>query len=94
MLNIRDIKFSIIIPVYNGAGTISDAVSSVINQTFNKDHYEVVIVDDSSTDGSSIICKKIIEKNADKNISLHSTDYNSGPGIARNIGIENAKGEF
>ena len=49
--------FSIIIPVFNKEDYIKDTLTSVINQSF--DNYEVIIVDDGSTDNSLQICKQI-----------------------------------
>ena len=83
-------KISIIIPIYNVEEYIEDTLNSLLNQTIIKD-MEILMIDDGSFDGS----RYIIEK--------YSLDYenfyayhkeNEGPGIARNFGIDLAKGEY
>ena len=49
-------KVSIIIPTYNDEKTITETLDSVVSQTY--DDYEIVLVDDGSTDGSSELCDK------------------------------------
>lgn len=78
---------SVIIPVYNREQTIKKALNSVLNQTY-KD-IEVIVVDDGSTDAS----KKVIESISDKRIK-YVYQENAGACVARNTGIEMAKGEF
>lgn len=81
--------FSIIIPVYNVKDYISECVNSVIKQNFFD--YEVILIDDGSNDGSELLCDEYSKKH--KNIkAIHIK--NSGPGKARNVGIENAKGKY
>ena len=52
----KKIKVSVIIPVFNGEKFIGKAVESVLNQTFHD--YEIIIVDDASTDSTSLILKE------------------------------------
>lgn len=77
---------SVIIPVYNGEKYIAEALESVFNQTYS--NYEVVVVDDGSTDGS----EQIIDQYSDKVKFIKQT--NSGPAGARNNGIKNSIGEY
>ena len=51
-----EVKFSVVIPVYNVKSYLSECVNSVLYQTY--DDYEIVLVDDGSTDGSSELCDK------------------------------------
>lgn len=82
---------SVIMPCYNSTTYIIEAVESIINQTFTD--WELIIVDDCSTSNTMpAILQKI--KNMDKRISVYSTPINSGPGIARNIGIAQAQGQY
>ena len=81
---------SIITPCYNSSDYISDAINSVINQEYKK--WEMIIVDDSSSDDSVKIIKKYIEK--DNRISVIQLDSNKGPGYARNQAIKKAKGQY
>ena len=85
----ESIKFSTILPVYNSRDTIERCIESIINQTYKK--WELIIIDDGSTDDSLKICKKYSSK--DSRIKVHS-QKNMGPGIARNNGIKFSKGDF
>lgn len=79
---------SIIIPVYNAAPLLNRCLDSIFNQTTTYT-YEVILVDDGSTDNSI----EIIKSRKEKNITLFQ-QKNSGPSVARNKGIELAKGKF
>lgn len=84
-------KVSVIIPVYNGEKFIKNALRSVLRQTF-KD-YEVIVVDDASTDKTSEIVKELQKSNT--KIKLIRLEKNSGgPSIPTNTGIKNSKGEL
>lgn len=78
-----DIQISIIVPVYNVVDYIERCLNSLISQTF-KD-FEIIIVDDGSTDGSEKICDKY-EKNYDNITVIHQK--NAGLSVARNVGIK------
>lgn len=82
---------SIIIPIYNGEKYISDTIDSVLNQTYTQ--WELIIIDNCSTDGGGEIVKNYQEEH--KEIRYIKLDYNSGgPARPRNVGIDNAKGEY
>ena len=76
-------KISIIIPIYNGEKYISRCLDSILNQTFSD--YEIVIVDDGSTDSTAALCDKYALE--DKRIKVTHSE-NGGSAKARNIGIE------
>lgn len=82
-------KFSIIIPVYNKEKYIKSCLESVVVQTIND--YEVVIVNDGSTDKSEEIIKEYLKKY--KNFK-YINQVNQGLSIARNNGVKEAKGEY
>lgn len=82
-------KLSVIMPVFNSEETLRIAIESVISQTFSD--WELILVDDGSTDESSIICDKYAVKN-DKIIVIHQK--NLGVSGARNKGIEKATGNY
>ena len=82
-------KFSIIVPIYNAENHLDDCVNYLINQDF--DDYEVVLIDDGSTDNSYSICLNYQEKF--ENIKVIKKE-NGGVGSARNCGIENASGKY
>lgn len=80
---------SIIIPVYNCISSLSRCVASIQNQTF-KD-WEILLVDDGSTDGSASMCDYVAS--SDNRIRvLHKS--NDGVSSARNMGLDHAKGEY
>ncbi|EDP70552.1 capsular polysaccharide biosynthsis protein [Flavobacteriales bacterium ALC-1] len=84
-------KLSIIIPVYNVEKYISTCLDSIVNQDLKKDEYEVIIINDGSTDNSGKIVKTYSENYS--NIFLY-TQKNGGVGSARNKGLSYAKGDF
>lgn len=82
---------SVIVPVYNGEKYLCEAIESVLNQTYI--NFELLLINDSSTDNSKEICEKYAQK--DNRIKFFDNNtQNHGPGPARNIGLENATGEF
>ena len=85
----RQFLFSVIIPVYNVERFLEECVKSVLEQTFQ--NYEIILVDDGSTDNS----RYIIEKYALDYDNFHAIHKeNGGQGVARNLGLELAKGEY
>lgn len=81
-------RVSIILPTYNRRYCIQRAIDSVLSQTWQD--YELIIIDDGSTDGTEeYICSL-----TDKRIKYVRLGKNSGVARARNIGIENAAGEY
>jgi len=81
---------SFIIPTFNSTKTIGYSLSSIINQKILD--YEIIIVDDKSTDDTIKIVENFTKKN--KNIHLYKNKINSGPGNCRNIGLKKAKGRW
>lgn len=85
-------RFTIAIPSYNSEQYINELLDSLVAQTFDKENFEVILVDDCSTDNTVNIVKKYQSK---LNIEIHVLDENSGgPGKPRNIAISKANGEF
>lgn len=82
---------SLIIPVYNVEKYISRCLLSCVNQDISKDDYEIIIINDGSTDKSIKIIERIIYNSI--NISL-ITQVNKGLSEARNAGLELAKGDY
>jgi len=78
--------FSVIIPTHNRISLVTRAIDSVLNQSF-KD-FELIVIDDASTDGSTKILKQY------KNIKVITNKTNKGVSYSRNIGIKNAKGKI
>ena len=82
-------KVSIIVPVYNASKYIRECLDSLINQTLKE--IEIICVNDGSTDNSLEILKEYEQK--DSRIKIISKE-NGGAGSARNVGFQNATGEF
>lgn len=83
------IKLSIIVPVYNCEKTIGLCIESILSQNFT--NFELILVDDGSSDSSEEICLKYAK--SDSRISVYSKS-NGGVSSARNYGINVAKGEY
>ena len=79
----------VVVPVYNMKELLPKCLNALLNQSY--DNYEILLIDDGSTDGSSVICDKYAQKE-DKIKVIHKE--NGGLSSARNCGIENANGEF
>ncbi len=84
-------KLSIIIPVYNVEKYVAKCIESCINQNFSSVDYEIIIINDGSTDKSLEIVNVIAEKQ--DNITVFS-QKNRGLSLARNKGLELAQGEY
>lgn len=82
---------SIIMPVHNSENTIAEAIDSVLAQTYQ--NWELLIVDDCSTDNSIAVINNYLKK--DSRIKLFCTDMSFGkPFYPRNIALKNARGRF
>ena len=81
---------SIIMPSYNSEGTILESIQSVLSQTYK--NWELIIVDDRSTDNTW----QVIQTYADKydNIRIYQNKENLGAGASRNFAIKKARGRF
>lgn len=97
VLNERDCKIqtggplvSIIMPCYNAESTIGVALRSLLKQTWR--NIEIIVVDDCSSDGTMAVVKELSE--IDHRITLLSTEENSGPYVARNVALEQCRGEL
>lgn len=84
------VKVSVVIPVYNTAEYLSEAVNSILQQSLQE--IEIIAINDGSEDDSLQILKKL--SLTDNRIKVFSFDKNVGVSVCRNKGIEVAKGEF
>lgn len=81
---------SIVIPTYNRKEVLEKCLRSLGNQDFRRADYEIIIIDDGSSDGTGILLDKL-SKGLDVALRYFRQE-NKGPASARNIGIKNAKG--
>ena len=81
---------SVIMPVYNGERFLSEAIDSILAQTIG--NFELIIVDDGSTDGSAQIIKEYAQR--DGRVCVLQHGENRGQAAARNSGLAAAQGEY
>ena len=80
---------SVIVPVYNVKSYLRECFESIVNQTYPS--FEVILVDDGSTDGSGELCDSLVEPCGLASV-IHKD--NGGQSDARNVGLSSAKGEW
>jgi glycosyltransferase involved in cell wall biosynthesis len=90
MDNLKNIKISIIVPVFNVEEYIEKCLETLINQTLKE--IEIILIDDKSTDNSVKICRRYAKK--DNRLVIISNEKQIKQGLSRNKGISIAKGEF
>lgn len=90
MKNVNKPEVSVIVPVYNASSYIEHCVSTLLNQQTTWE-YEIILVNDGSTDNSLEILKDL--QNRDVRIHIYTKD-NGGVSSARNFGLEKAKGDY
>ena len=81
--------FSVIVPVYNSEQTLCRCIDSILSQSFV--NFELILVDDGSTDSSLLICERYA--NQDTRVKVLNKE-NGGASSARNLGLDNAAGEW
>ena len=89
-MDLSNIKVSVITPTYNDEKYIKDTLSSILNQTHS--NFEVLVVDDCSTDRSFAVINNETTKHA--NLRLVQNKTNRRAGGARNHGVQEAKGKY
>lgn len=82
---------SFIIPTYNNASLIQTAIDSIYKLPTDTSQYEVIVIDDGSTDNTSLILDDYAKSHGNFKYYIQK---NSGPGIARNIGIKKSVGDY
>ena len=85
----NNILVSVVVPVYNVEKYLSRCVDSILRQTYN--NLQIILVDDGSNDKSAVICDEYAKKDT-RILVIHKT--NGGLSDARNVGIDNAKGDY
>jgi glycosyltransferase involved in cell wall biosynthesis len=84
-------KISFVIPVYNAAKYLNKCVDSIFQSDLEDGQYEIILVDDGSTDNSVEVSQQICA--AHSQVSLY-TQKNQGSSVARNTGIDHATGDY
>ncbi len=83
---------SVIIPCYNYANYLLEAVESIIDQSYK--NYEIIIVNDGSTDNTKEVAEKIIKQYSNYSIRLINQMNSGHPSHSRNAGIKNSNGDY
>ncbi|MBE6499273.1 MAG: glycosyltransferase [Methanobrevibacter thaueri] len=86
----KNIKVSVIVPVFNASKYISKTLNSILSQDF--DSFEIIVIDDGSTDNSLEIIEKTLKNTQIPHNIIHQK--NSGVSIARNAGIQESNGDY
>jgi glycosyltransferase involved in cell wall biosynthesis len=84
-------KISVIVPVYNAAKWLPDAVSSIVDQEYV---HEVILSEDYSSDDSLAVCTALTKSNPKIRLVRHPDGKNHGAGASRNLGALNAQYDF
>lgn len=87
-------QISIIVPTFNGNESILKTLQSLRLQTIDHDNYEIIIVDDGSTNDNANVIKKFISKNKRLKITFIELSKNTGPSMTRNIGVMYSSGNL
>jgi|TARA_B110000483_G_scaffold182711_1_gene216115 glycosyltransferase involved in cell wall biosynthesis len=82
-------KISVIIPVYNQERYIARCLHSILSQSFHEDLYEVIVINDASTDNTSFVLEQF-----SKNITVIKNNINIGLPGSLNIGIKNSNSQY
>lgn len=84
-------KLSIVVPCYNVKGYVEKCLTSLVHQDLNTTDYEILVIDDGSTDGTGAICDQFAEKYHQVKV-VHQK--NAGLSAARNSGLDIAQGDY
>ena len=85
-------KLNIIIPTYNRKDILKKCLKALLDQTFPRSDYEIIVIDDGSKDGTEVMFKSII--NSFSGVLRYFKQDHKGPAAARNVGIKNANGKI
>ncbi len=84
---------SVVVPFYNPGPNLEDCLGSLREQTLSRNRFEVVLIDDGSTDGSGTRVDAWVARHSGW-ATVHHLPERGGPGAARNIGIDSADGRY
>jgi glycosyltransferase involved in cell wall biosynthesis len=83
---------SVVIPVFNAGSYLERCSASLLHQSIGADAYEVIYVDDGSTDGSADVLDRLAAEHP--HVRVHHQENSGWPGKPRNVGIDLARGEY
>lgn len=86
----NEVKISIVVPVYNSEKYLPACIDSILDQTFT--NFELLLINDASKDNSLQIC--IEYANRDNRIKVFNREINGGEASSRNVGLDNATGDY
>lgn len=89
-MKMKEIYISVIVPVYNAEKYLRECIESIVNQNESFSDFELILVDDGSTDNSLKICHEYEKKH---DLTVISQE-NKGPAAARNNGLKKAAGKY
>jgi teichuronic acid biosynthesis glycosyltransferase TuaG len=89
---LKQLRYSVVVPCYNGGEKVRRAIDSCFAQTLRP--YEVIVVDDHSSEETVTILKKLVEKYGGLGFRCHFLEKNGGVSNARNLGIAAATGDY
>jgi glycosyltransferase involved in cell wall biosynthesis len=87
-----DATVSVVVPVYNQAASLPRTLASLFVQDLPASDYEIIVVDDGSTDGTDAVARRLATSWSGAMRVL--TKHNGGPASARNLGLAHARGEI
>lgn len=88
------VYFSVVVPTYNRKKLVINCLASLVGQGDLNSDFEILVIDDGSTDGTSEKVQRFIDNHRECRVTLITLVKNFGPSTARNVGILHAKGEF
>lgn len=85
-------RFSVIIPTYNRSEKLEECLKALFSVRYDKTNFEIIVINDGSCDNTEAVLKQLEKKSPV--LFRHHSKSNQGQGVARNIGIDLAKGEI
>ena len=87
-------KVSVVVPVWNPGPNIQRCIDGLLGQTMPAGDYEIVFVDDGSTDGTGALLDDLAAQHPDEHVRVVHIPNSGWPGKPRNVGVSAARGEY